>query len=421
MNELTGVQWDDYIRIDGYGNCARSASRARANSSMPRTHRWAVTPQLTRWTSTRQRAAGRTRRDHHRAQGLASTSGASATRCAAWWCLSRRNPASSKISAVYRRQPGEHHQPGLRRPSSTLGPPARWRRCASLRARRAPPRGANGNEWVIFGYDDRPGADSRPRRRRARTPSISPCSSDANNKVINYLISERTPTRDIGRVANLLDLASALNRNSTFRSNFTVDYVREDDWLTKTNTNDTKDTPLGATDTAGVKPDAAVVSAVGVLVRFNDAIQSLTGDGRRVRHRDRPGASWARPAGRATLPFSAPTDEPVHHLLGVRPPGAAAPDSAFRIIMPGRATNYHDADDDLTNGLEGTPSNRLSLSSFRPDSRLKPEELTAAQLTDAPHPPLPVGEADLGKSLLALSAPDCDGAISKIPGVLSAT
>lgn len=78
--------------------------------------------------------------------------------------------------------------------------------------------------------------------------------------------------------------------------------------------------------------------------------------------------------------FSVPTDR-VFITYWASDPQALPHRTAFRIVMPGRATNYHDADDDLTNGLEGTPSDRLSLSSFRPDSSLKPEELTAAQLT----------------------------------------
>lgn len=127
--------------------------------------------------------------------------------------------------------------------------------------------GANGNDWVIYGYDDRPGADGTAKAASTNAFTIDVV-VDASNKIINYLISERTPARDISRVANLLDLASALNRNTTFRSNFTVDYVRADDGVTKANPNDTRDTPLGATDPAGV-PLSGGVSAVAVLVEFN--------------------------------------------------------------------------------------------------------------------------------------------------------
>ncbi len=238
--------------------------------------------------------------------------------------------------------------------------------------------GANGNDWVIFGYDDRPGADGVAKAESTNAFTIDVV-VDANNKIINYLISERTPARDIGRVANLLDLASALNSNSTFRSNFTVDYVRADDCVTKADPTDTKNTPLGATDAAGVKFSRGV-SAVGVRVKFNDAVQSLTGTGDPYDIETdlvRLGSTGYE----SELNFSAPTDE-VFITYWASDAQALPHRTAFRIIMPGRATNYYDADDDPTTGLEGTPSGRLALSSFRPDSSLKPQAQTAEEITE---------------------------------------
>ncbi len=238
--------------------------------------------------------------------------------------------------------------------------------------------GANGNEWVIYGYDDRSGATPEEKAASENAFDIT-VNVDANNQIISYVISERTPTRDIGRVANLLDLASALNRNTTFRSNFTVDYVRADDGVTKADPNDTKETPLGATDSAGVRLSRGL-SAVGVLVKFNDAVQSLTATGD-VYDIETDLVELGSTGWESNALFSAPTDE-VFITYWASDPEALPHRTAFRIIMPGRATNYHDADDDVTNGLEGTPSRRVALSSFRPDSRLKPEELTATELTD---------------------------------------
>ena len=237
--------------------------------------------------------------------------------------------------------------------------------------------GANGNGWLIFGYDDRPGADAAAKAASENAFTIDVV-VDANNKIINYLISERTPTRDIGRPANLLDLASALNRNSTFRSNFTVDYVRADDGVTKANPNDTKDTPLGATDAAGVRLSGGV-SAVAVLVKFNDAVQSLTvapsGTFDIVTDLVRLGSTGYV----SSAQFASLSDQ-VFISYWASDPEALPTRSAFRIIQPGRATNYHNTEGTTLTTLEGVPSEREALSSFRADSSLKPEERTAVQI-----------------------------------------
>lgn len=370
--DLTGVERDDYIRLDGYGLREVSITHtsrllvAKTGDLLGRhtaTHAVDVTtniPLAARDAITVERNAFIDER------GIGNA-------------LRRlvvpepKKPGKFEISAVYvGNQVNTINQARATISTPAPSPVAKMRVTARSTGAAA---GANGNEWVIFGYDDRSGADAAEKAASENAFDIA-VFADANNKVINYLISERTPTRDIGRVANLLDLASALNRNATFRSNFTVDYVRDDTGL-KTNTNDAKDTALGATDTAGIKLSGGL-SAVGVLVRFNDAIQRLSGGNPYDIETDlvRLGSTgWE-----SSLRFSAPTNE-FFITYWASDPQALPHRSAFRIIMPGRATNYHDADEDLTNGLEGTPSNRLSLSSFRPDGRLKPEERTAAQLT----------------------------------------
>ena len=59
--------------------------------------------------------------------------------------------------------------------------------------------GAAGNDWVIYGYDDRPGDDPT-----ASTNAFNiDVAVDTANQVISYTISEVKPVRDIGREANL--------------------------------------------------------------------------------------------------------------------------------------------------------------------------------------------------------------------------
>lgn len=368
-NELTGVQWRDYIRIQGFGNREISID----------TQPTAVADPVGRHTATH---AVDVRPSVRLAKGDAITVERKATidERGIGNALRRlvvpepKEAGKFEISAVF----VGNQVNTVNQASATITTPgdpgvAKMRITARSTGAAA---GANGNEWVIFGYDDRPGADAAEKAERRNAFDITVV-ADANNKTIHYVITERTPTRDIDRVANLLDLASALNRNSTFRSNFTVDYVRNDDG-TKARSEDAKNTPLGATDSAGVKLSRGV-SAVGVLVRFNDAVQRLsrTGDPYDiVPDLIRLGSTGYE----SEVHFSAPTDR-VFITYWASDPEALPHRSAFRIIMPGRATNYRDTDDDLTNGLEGVPSERKALSSFRPDSSLKPAPRTAEQLT----------------------------------------
>ena len=367
-NELTGVQWDDYIRITGYG--LREVSITGTSL---------VADPLGRHTATHAVDVD-TNVPLAKGDAIVVERKAVIDERGIGNALRRlvvpdpKEPGKFEISAVFvGNQVNTINQARATISTPAPSPVAKMRITARSTGAAA---GANGNDWVLFGYDDRPGADAAEKAARTNAFDITVV-ADAANQTIHYLITERTPARDIGRVANLLDLASALNRNSTFRSNFTVDYVRDDTGL-KTNTNDAKDTPLGPTDPAGVSLSGGV-SAVGVLVRFNDAVQSLTETGG-VYDIETDLVRLGSTGYESRAHFSAPTDR-VFITYWASDPQALPHRSAFRIIMPGRATNYHnEVNTDLTT-LEGTPSDRLSLSSFRPDSSLKPEELTPAQLT----------------------------------------
>ncbi|MCY4517045.1 MAG: cell wall-binding repeat-containing protein [Acidimicrobiaceae bacterium] len=375
-NELTGVLWDDYIRVTGFG--LRDISLSLTGTT-PVAGSAEVTGSLGRHTATHAV-------DVTVSEPLAKGDAIVVERKAVidergvGNALRRlvvpdpKEPGKFEISAVFvGNQVNTINQAQATISTPAPSPVAKMRITARPTGAAA---GANGNDWVIFGYDDRPGADAAEKAASTKAFNIV-VFADATNKVINYLISESAPTRGIGRVANLLDLASALNRNSTFRTNFTVDYVRDDTGL-KTNTNDAKDTALGPTDTAGV-PLSGGVSAVGVLVRFNDTVQSLTETGG-VYDIQTDLVRLGSTGYESELNFSAPTDE-VFITYWASDPQALPHRTAFRIIMPGRATNYHNTEDTTLDSLEGTPSDRLSLSSFRPDARLKPQAKTPAQIT----------------------------------------
>ncbi len=130
--------------------------------------------------------------------------------------------------------------------------------------------GAAGNNWVIYGYDDRAGGSD------STLAFDIDVAVDMANQVMSYTISDIVPNKDIGVPADLEDLASALVSNSDFAANFSVDYVRDGEG----NTDDSKSTPLGGTDATGEHFSDGVTS-VAVLVQFNDSVASLgsTADG----------------------------------------------------------------------------------------------------------------------------------------------
>ncbi len=240
-----------------------------------------------------------------------------------------------------------------------------------------PAAGAKGNEWSIIGYDNRPGADGAAKAASTNAFSIQVI-ADAVTKDIVYVISETTPVRDIGRQANLLDLASALHADRTVASSFVIDYVRAADGVTKANQNDTKATPLGATDPAGVEFSGGV-SAAAVNVKFNDAVQSLT--------ESQPGTfdvvTDLVPSGAtgyvSSSRFSSLSDE-VFITYWVSDIDALPARSIFRIIQADIATNYFNTANTDLSTLEGTGNARRVLNSLRLDTSLKPLERTRAQL-----------------------------------------
>lgn len=126
--------------------------------------------------------------------------------------------------------------------------------------------GAAGNGWRIFGYDD---------RATATLDTIAfdiDVAVDIANQRISYTISDVVPARP-HREARISDLAAALVSDSDFDANFSVSYSAAAQ---------TKLTALGATGPAGVgfgdtTGEMIGRTDVGVVVKFNAAIASLSG------------------------------------------------------------------------------------------------------------------------------------------------
>ena len=246
--------------------------------------------------------------------------------------------------------------------------------------------GAAGNGWVIYGYDDRPGADDDARAASENAFAID-IGVDMANKVISYTISEVKPVKNIGRVANLQDLASALVSNSDFAANFSVDYVRAADGVTKADPTQIKTTQLGGTDPAG-EHFAGGVTSVGVVVRFNDAVESLSpaGSERADLAFDIAGkidtdlssaeagigalgGAVSETADAVTVNFR-PPDNVVHISYSSQSLERLPTRAGFRVIAAGVATSYGQHD------VDGTPTDttnvREILNSLRPDASIKP-------------------------------------------------
>ena len=154
-------------------------------------------------------------------------------------------------------------------------------------------------------------------------------------------------------------MAAALVSNSDFAANFSVSYVDP--------TPDTgKLTPLGGTVAAG-KHLVGGMSSVGVVVKFNDAIETLANDGADIANAIRPAASTVV----GTVNWVAP-DNTVHITYTSASMAALPARAGFRVIPAQAATSYNGdangdgtADDDVT-------SIREILNSLRPDSSIKP-------------------------------------------------
>ena len=221
--------------------------------------------------------------------------------------------------------------------------------------------GAAGNGWVIYGYDDRPGTDPTESTNAFNID----VAVDTANQVISYTISEVKPVKDIGRVANLVDLAGALVKNSDFAANFSVDYGDRD--------SQTKATALGATAPAGAHfgddtaTETAGMTAVGVVVRFNDVVEELAGtDGDTLANALRPTGSTVE----GTVSFL-PPDNVVHISYTSSNLKMLPARAGFRVIPAEVATSYG------TYTPEGGSETdiktvRKILNSLRPNSSIMP-------------------------------------------------
>ena len=123
--------------------------------------------------------------------------------------------------------------------------------------------GARGNGWTIFGYDDRADAEA------STNAFVITTAVDIANQRISYTNEDALPIRP-GRAAQIGDLAAELASNPDFAANFSLSYVDP--------AADAKDDPLGATTATGAAFSGGL-SSVGVVVRFNNPIASLSNDG----------------------------------------------------------------------------------------------------------------------------------------------
>ena len=199
--------------------------------------------------------------------------------------------------------------------------------------------GAAGNGWRIFGYDDRSATGN------AFNIDVA---VDIANQRISYTISDVLPLRPF-RAPQIGDLASALVSNTDFAGNFSVSYVDP--------TTDSKTDALTATDPAGLALIGGM-SAVGVVVKFNDALQAVTGA-------DLAGDIAPRFTGTPVVTVQLP-DNQVHISYTSGSMAELPTRSGFRVIAAGVATAH-----DGANGA-GVTNVREILNSLRPNASIKP-------------------------------------------------
>ncbi|MDE0320608.1 MAG: cell wall-binding repeat-containing protein [Acidimicrobiaceae bacterium] len=223
--------------------------------------------------------------------------------------------------------------------------------------------GAVGNDWVMYGYDDR---DAATLDNNTFDIDIA---VDIANKRISYTISDATPARP-HRAPTIGDLASALVSNSDFAANFAVSYGGD---------GQTKLSALGTTAAAGVQLGTSGtepvrgLTKVGVVVVFNDFVKTIT-DANRSAIAVAVSAEMfpetpADPDGLVPT-FVAPDNQ--LHLSYTADSMLQLPKRAgFRVIPAGLATSYGTytpeggSETDITNI-------RATLFSLRPDSSIKP-------------------------------------------------
>jgi len=214
--------------------------------------------------------------------------------------------------------------------------------------------GAAGNDWRIFGYDDRATVGNAFNIDTA---------VDVANQRISYTISDALPLR-VFRAPQIGDLAAELAGNSDFAANFSLSYVDA--------TTDAKDDDLTATVPAGV-PLIGGLSSVGVVVKFNAPIASLSNAGADLAEdiATRFPESGDRAADVDTIIVSFATPDNQVHISYQSDAVVALPARAgFRVIAAGVATSFADETD---TGVTDAQSNfREILNSLRPDANIKP-------------------------------------------------
>ena len=213
--------------------------------------------------------------------------------------------------------------------------------------------GAAGNGWRIFGYDDRSNGSASTDKFKIGV------AVDTANQRISYTISDVLPlTPRLAGAAKIGDLAHALASNTDFAANFSLSYV---------NTGDTKGDLLGGTTPAGV-PLSGGISKVGVVVKFNAAIASLTGTDLAADIAPKIDTT-ATPADIVTVSHMAPDNE-VHISYTSASMLRLPARSGFRVIAADVATGYGDTT--VTPNVTAQTSIREILNSLRPDSSIKP-------------------------------------------------
>ena len=222
--------------------------------------------------------------------------------------------------------------------------------------------GAQGNGWKIYGYDDRPGGASNVFEWDIRV------GVDVANQVISYTIFQKPAVPGFEKVArsapNLGNLADKLAAADDFAAHFSLDFVRAADGTTT----QSRTTALGATSATGV-PFTGGTSAVGVVVRFNDNVETLLNDGVDLAYDIAAdfdaGLTAASGDDGLTVTFGAP-DSQVHISYTSAMMKNLPKRSGFRVIAAGVATSYGAVDGTDTTNI------REILNSLRPDASITP-------------------------------------------------
>ena len=215
--------------------------------------------------------------------------------------------------------------------------------------------GARGNDWIIFGYDDRGSTTGK-----AFTIDVD---VDIANQRISYTIDNALPLR-VHSDPTIGDLAAALVSNDDFNANFELKY--QDD----TRPGKGKGTPLSATFATGVKFTEGS-SQVGVVVKFNALIATDKVAG--TNFADLAGDIATGVDATAVLQMAATflaPDNQVHISYESANIRLLPKRSGFRVIAADRVYGY-----DGTNTPRSGPGNgnvREILNSLRPDASIKP-------------------------------------------------